>query len=676
MSYGPRKETGEAGFVAPEPLPARPSSMAPSPEPAAADQPGPGVAQETMSEPAGPAAAPLSSASMRVPVPGEGPAGRPLAEAEAEPGPVTAGVSDPSDTPADPDAPAPAKPTRRRRAGRLLKRFFLPGPGASRRRRWAPWLVPVVIIIGLFAGGAHAWSWSNSPAFCGELCHTMPPQYISYKLSPHSRVSCVECHIGREFIGKQLPRKTEHTQFVFRMVFGLYEYPIMVKGMRPARAACETCHSPETFSDDSVRINRHFQPDEANTGYSIYLIMHTGGGTAREGLGRGIHWHTQSKVEYYATDALDQDIPYIRVTAADGSVQEYTDVESGFDKKSVDPGKLKTMDCITCHNRVSHSIAQPTDAVENAMGRGVIATDIPFVREQAVKALTAGYKSEAEAFTGIESALTGFYKTSYPDYYATYKNKVDSAIAEVKRIYSVSVFTDQELDWDTHPDNLGHIAFPGCFRCHDGKHLDTAKQAVRLECNICHSVPVVSGPEGLTTDIEVVHGPEPSSHRSPNWIALHNKAYDQGCADCHSTADAGGTSNTSFCSNSACHGIDFTFAGFNAPALREALQGQAGTKPSTPQVPSSSGRPTWDSYFGSLFASKCGQCHGINPQAGLVLTSYAATMKGGNDGPVIVPGDAEDSLLVQLQRSGHFAQFTPQQLQAVVDWIDAGAAEK
>ena len=170
--------------------------------------------------------------------------------------------------------------------------------------------------------------------------------------------------------------------------------------------------------------------------------------------------------------------------------------------------------------------------------------------------------------------------------------------------------------------------------------------------------------------------PEPSSHRSPNWIALHNRAYNQGCADCHSTADAGGTSNTSFCSNSACHGIDFTFAGFNAPALRLALQGEISSTPSTPQVPSSSGKPTWDSYFGSLFSSTCGQCHGTNPQAGLVLTSYASAMKGSKDGPVIVPGSAAKSLVVALQRSGHFAEFTPQQLQAVVDWIQAGAAEK
>ena len=446
MTNGPRKEAGEPGSPAPAPSP---SALGPALEPA------------------------------------------PDAEPESAPEPQS----------------APARPFRRRRAARRLKRFFLPGPGASRRRRWSPWLVPVVIVMGLVVGGAYVWSWTNSPTFCGTICHTMPPQYVAYQLSPHSRVSCVECHIGREFIGKQLPLKTEHTQFVFRMIFGLYEYPIFVKGMRPARAACETCHDPATFSDDSVVVNQHFQPDESNTSYSIYLIMHTGGGTAREGLGKGIHWHTQSTVQYYSTDPLDQSIPYIRVTNPDGTVQEYTDVESGLDPKTIDPTKLKTMDCVTCHNRVSHNIAQPTDSVEDAMARKVIASDIPYVRREAVKAITAGYTDQATALAGIKASLTSFYATSYPTYYATNKNKVDAAIAEVQRIYSVSVFPDQQLDWNTHPNNLGHINFPGCFRCHDGKHLDSAKQAVRLECNICHSVPVVSGTEGLVTNIEVQHGP-------------------------------------------------------------------------------------------------------------------------------------------------------------------------
>ena len=52
-------------------------------------------------------------------------------------------------------------------------------------------------------------------------------------------------------------------------------------------------------------------------------------------------------------------------------------------------------------------------------------------------------------------------------------------------------------------------------------------------------------------------------------------------------------------------------------------------------------------------------------------------MKGGNSGPVIVPGDAANSLLVQKQQAGgHPGQLTPDEISQVVEWINAGTLEK
>jgi hypothetical protein len=578
---------------------------------------------------------------------------------------------------ADSPGQATPVPAKKKRVRRALRAFFIPGEGSPRWRRTIPWVVPVAIVVGLVIGSAHAWAWTNSPEFCGETCHTMPPQFAAYELSPHSRVSCVECHIGRDFIGKQIPRKTVHTQFVFRMIFGLYEYPIYVKGMRPARDVCETCHAPTKFSDDSVRVIKHYKTDESNTPYSTYLVMKTGGGTQREGLGRGIHWHIENKVEFLSTDKLDQDIPYVRVTNADGSIDEYVDVESEFDTSSVDPSSLKTMDCMSCHNRISHTISYPVDSIESSLSRGAISSELPYIRDVGVQVLTREYADQEQAFAGIAQALDNFYKTSYPDFYATNADKVQAAITEIQRIYSVSVFKDQEVDWNTHPDNVGHVNSPGCFRCHDGKHLNAADEAVRLECNICHSVPVVVGSEDLVTDIEISHGPEPASHRNANWISLHNRAYDDTCANCHTTADDGGTSNTSFCSNSACHGVAYPYAGFDAPALREILREQLPAPPPTvAPTPSASGRPTYNSFFGPLFMAKCGSCHSENPSAGLSLTTYADAMKGSDSGPVIIPGDSAQSELVKVQSIDHFANLSVQELEAVKQWIDSGAPEE
>ncbi len=49
------------------------------------------------------------------------------------------------------------------------------------------------------------------------------------------------------------------------------------------------------------------------------MAFKTGGGTFREGRGKGIHWHIENDIEYIATDDphLEQEIPWVRVTYAD-----------------------------------------------------------------------------------------------------------------------------------------------------------------------------------------------------------------------------------------------------------------------------------------------------------------------------------------------------------------------
>jgi hypothetical protein len=71
-------------------------------------------------------------------------------------------------------------------------------------------------------------------------------------------------------------------------------------------------------------------------------------------------------------------------------------------------------------------------------------------------------------------------------------------------------------------------------------------------------------------------------------------------------------------------------------------------------------------------------CHGENGQKGLNLTTYASAMKGGDDGPVILPGDPAGSLLIQKQSGAqpHFGQLTPEELVLVTSWIQAGAPQK
>src|SRR4051812_30973240 len=41
-----------------------------------------------------------------------------------------------------------------------------------------------------------AVTYMEKVSFCGQTCHVMEPEFTSFQHSPHSRVECVNCHIG------------------------------------------------------------------------------------------------------------------------------------------------------------------------------------------------------------------------------------------------------------------------------------------------------------------------------------------------------------------------------------------------------------------------------------------------------------------------------------------------
>jgi len=557
-----------------------------------------------------------------------------------------------------------------------LKNFFFPPTGSPTWVRVLPYAVLGVLTLLLLTSAAYAWDYTNSPAFCGESCHTMPPEYTAYLVSPHARIDCVDCHIGKSFIATRITRKAGDLKHVFATAFKTYEFPIRAHDLRPARETCERCHYPEKFSDDSLREIKRFENDVENTPQSIYLVLKTGGGSQREGLGRGIHWHIENPVYFLATDPEEQNIPYVKTVNADGTTTEYVSVDSGIDPASITQDQLLEMDCITCHNRITHKVPPPDDTIDQLITTGNISAAIPEIRLKAIQVFEQPYDSREMGVNGI-AGLSGYYQVYYPDFYAQNKSLVDSAIAEIQQAYLNSVYPEQKSDWTSHPNNIGHKDSPGCFRCHDGKHMNAQNEAIRLECNLCHSIPVVSGPTDFVADVEISRGPEPDSHLNQNWINLHHDAFNDTCANCHTTDNPGGTDNTSFCSNSACHGNVWEYAGFDAPGLREILMPQIPPTP-TPLPEQPGAALTYDAVIGPLFQSRCGGCHGDDGIQGLNLTTYRTALAGGVSGPAIVPGDPDSSLVVQKQSADkpHFSQLTPQELDRVIQWIEAGAPEK
>lgn len=554
-----------------------------------------------------------------------------------------------------------------------LRNFFFPPPGTVRSRGTMLFMLGgAAVFIGLLLAIPPVWEYSNSVEFCGTTCHTMPPEYSVYLVSPHARVLCVDCHIGRDLILIQAFRKVGHLRLVAATVLDDFEYPIRTSEMRPARETCERCHYPQKFSDDSLRTLKRTENNRENSPYNIYLVMRTGGGTQREGLGRGIHWHIENKISYIATDRDEQEIPWVRVETPDGQVKEYVSINSPIDTSNLDQYTIHEMDCTTCHNRIAHLLDSPEAAVDKVIASKLLPSTIPFIRVRGVELLSDHYESTAQALESIDS-LDSYYRDNYPDFYAEGKDQVTEAIKVLKELYQFGNYPEQQLTWKTHPNNTGHKDSPGCFRCHDGQHISADGEVVRLECNLCHSIPQVVRPGAIEPLLPLSTGIEPKSHLDSTWIARHHMVFDSTCANCHNVQNPGGKDDSSFCSNSQCHGVDWKYAGFDAPGLATVL-GITQVLP-TPLLEDFTDTPTY-AILQPLFDQQCSACHGASPSKGLRVTDYASLLKGSADGPVITPGSPDQSKIIAVLTEGHFAKLTDHQLALLRQWIAEGVVEQ
>lgn len=79
-----------------------------------------------------------------------------------------------------------------------------------------------------------------------------------------------------------------------------------------------------------------------------------------------------------------------------------------------------------------------------------------------------------------------------------------------------------------------------------------------------------------------------------------------------------------------------------------------------------------------IFQTYCVECHGgVRTREGLNMTNYDNLMAGSFNGTVIVPGNANDSLVVQLIAAGEMPERgtapSSAELQIIIDWINQGA---
>ena len=346
-------------------------------------------------------------------------------------------------------------------------------------------------------------SYMDSTTFCGLTCHTvMAPEYSAYQNSPHSRVECVECHIGPG-AGWFVRSKLSGLRQVLAVTFKTYSRPIPspVKYLRPARETCEQCHWPQRFSGDRFLIKTNYKEDEKNTPLTTALILKIGGFTRTGFQGiHGRHLDEGSRIHYISIDERRQVIPVVYYTDDKGKTIEFVSSDIKATKEQLEKGEKRAMDCIDCHNRPTHAFELPESAVDLRMSRGTISTDLPYIRKKAVELLKTEYSDRDTAKARITDGITGYYRSTYPDIYNNKRALVEQAADAVSAIYLRNIFPEMKVTWGVHPNNLGHNDFPGCFRCHDGSHTSADGQTISNDCSACHNLLAVQeeNPKVLT----------------------------------------------------------------------------------------------------------------------------------------------------------------------------------
>jgi nitrate/TMAO reductase-like tetraheme cytochrome c subunit len=342
-------------------------------------------------------------------------------------------------------------------------------------------------------GSYKAYEFTDSVQFCGQLCHSvMNPEFTAYQASPHARVGCVDCHVGPG-AGWYVKSKMSGLRQVYYTARGTYPRPIPspVANLRPAQQTCEQCHWPKKFWGAQLKTFTHFGSDEQNTPRVIRMLIKVGGGDPSLGqAGEGIHWHMNisNKITYFSTDEQRQVIPYVRVENSKGEVTEYAVKDSPPSQAQIDKADMRRMDCVDCHNRPSHIYTPPDLSVDRGITGRSIDPSLPYIKQQGVQVLTADYKTGDEAQKAIADNINKFYQEKYPQIASSKADSVKGAVADLQRIYRTTFFPEMKVSWKTHPNNVGHFYYNGCFRCHDGNHVSKEGKVISKDCNSCHTV--------------------------------------------------------------------------------------------------------------------------------------------------------------------------------------------
>ena len=341
-------------------------------------------------------------------------------------------------------------------------------------------------LVGLLvlAVAYRAYEFTDTVTFCSDICHkVMLPEATTYKNSPHARVACVQCHVGGGATW-YVRSKLSGLYQVYATLFNKYPRPIEtpIVNLRPSKDTCEQCHWPPKFYGARQILSTIYEDDEKNTPHKSFMLLNIGGGISPT----GIHWHVgNDEVFYIARDKKRQDIPWIKVKYEDGREALYVDGDNPLSSEELAKATPRKMDCMDCHNRPTHIFHPPHDALNRSLSAGLIDSSLPYIKKLGMDVLSKDYPEETVK-SAIHDAVFSFYTEKYPEIAKDKALLLEKTSEEFQKIWAQNNYPHMKSNWSTYPDNIGHLMWPGCFRCHDNRHKNESGDVIKKDCNVCH----------------------------------------------------------------------------------------------------------------------------------------------------------------------------------------------
>ncbi|RJX23479.1 MAG: cytochrome C [Desulfobulbus sp.] len=350
----------------------------------------------------------------------------------------------------------------------------------------------ILVIIGY-----EGYHFTDSPYFCGKLCHTvMAPEYTAYTRSAHAKIRCVECHIGPG-VSWFVKAKISGLRQVAAVMTGDFSRPIPspVEHLRPARDTCEQCHWPEKFHGKKIKTFTRFSNSNQEAPDVQEIALHIGGRNPKTDAFEGIHWHVSNnvKVEYQPLNRKRTSIGTVKVTHPDGVTEEFVK-EGAEPEEGETAGEWRTMDCIDCHNRPTHVYDRLEERVDFGLLSGRIDQALPGIREDSIIVLKKDYPSREQAREEMIKTLIELQAQRNGNAYATEKGELLVMAGQfLLETYMNNIWPEMKITWGTYREHLGHQDEAdgyGCFRCHDDEHQTKVGKVIRQDCDLCHDEPM------------------------------------------------------------------------------------------------------------------------------------------------------------------------------------------